>query len=216
RKLGRYPQAREMAETTFLAYRTRFGPNHENTLAAMMSLSNALRQDNNVERALKVGNDALDRYREHFSQHPFFNVCAANVAIVLRQYGDVAAARELNEVILDSLRQTLGEKHPYTLCCAANLSNDLAGLRDYAAASELSAKTLSLSREVRGDNHPYTLACANNHAIDLIATGEEVQGQELSADTVSRFIERLGSDHPDTNSARDGRRLDCDIEPPPT
>ncbi len=216
RKLGRHARGRQMAETNFLAYRTRFGPNHENTLAAMMSLSNALRQDDDVERALEIGKEALKRYKQHFSQHPFVDVCAVNVAIVLRQFGDVAVARELNEKTHDSLRETLGEKHPYTLCCAANLSNDLAAMRDYTASSNWSAKTLSLSREVRGDNHPYTLACANNYAIDLIATGEEVQGQELSADTVRRFADVLGVDHPDTDLARDHRRIDCDIEPPPT
>lgn len=216
RKLGRHARGRELAETNFLAYRTRFGPNHENTLAAMMSLSSALRQHGDVERALEVGQEALNRYLQHFSQHPFVDVCAANVAIVLRQFGDVAAARELNEKTHENLRKTLGEKHPYTLCCAANLSNDLAAMRDYAAASRWSAKTLSLSREARGDNHPYTLACANNYAIDLIATGEEVQGQALSADTVRRFTDVLGAGHPDTDLARDHRRIDCDIEPPPT
>lgn len=216
RKLGRHARGQEMAETNFLAYRTRFGPNHENTLAAMMSLSSALREDGDVERALEIGKEVLDRYRQHFPQHPFFDACAANVAIVLRQFGDVAAARELNEKTHDNLRKTLGEKHPYTLCCAANLSNDLAAMRDYTAASDWSAKALSLSQEVRGANHPYTLACANNYAIDLILTGEEVQGQELSADTVRRFTDVLGAGHPDTDLARDHRRIDCDIEPPPT
>lgn len=219
RKLGRSAEAREKAETNFLAYTTRFGPNHEHTLAAMMSLSNALRQDGeraDLDSARQYGVDALTLYRQHFARHPFVHVCAANVAIVLRQLGEVDAAREMNESTLDGLTEALGESHPYALCCAANLSNDLAGLRDYAAASELSGRTLSLSREVRGDTHPYTLACANNHAIDLISTGEEVQGQELTAATIQQFVHRLGSDHPDTNSARRGRRLDCDIEPPPT
>jgi hypothetical protein len=217
RKLGRYSKGREMAETNFVAYKTRFGENHEHTLAAMMSWSNALREDDRVERALEVGNDALNRYRQHFSQHPFVDVCAANVAIVLRRVGDVPAARKLNEESYRSLSRTLGERHPYTLCCAANLSNDLAAMNDYGAASDLSASTLSLSREVRGgDDHPYTLACANNYAIDLGHLGEEAQGQELSADTVRRFTVVLGPDHPDTNSARDHKRIDCDIEPPPT
>jgi hypothetical protein len=33
---------------------------------------------------------------------------------------------------------------------------------------------------------------------------------------VSAFSEVLGTDHPETVAAREGRRAECDIEPPPT
>jgi tetratricopeptide (TPR) repeat protein len=216
RKLGHHAEAQQRAYTNFTAYRTRFGPNHEHTLAAMMSLSNALREAFELDEALKIGNDALERYREHFSQHPFANVCEVNFAIVLRRLGRAEEARERNDRALERLSGTLGEAHPYTLCCAANLSNDLAALSDHAAATELSANTLTLSQEIRGPHHPYTLACANNHAIDLDRTGEGAKGQQLAAETLILLSDRLGMKHPDVISARDGVRLECDIEPPPT
>jgi hypothetical protein len=70
---------------------------------------------------------------------------------------------------------------------------------------------------VRGPRQAYTLACAVNHALDLIATGD-VKGNVLLAETVDIMsgMPDFGEGHPDVTLARDGRRIDCDIEAPPT
>jgi len=220
RKLGRYAPARKLAEENYESYRTRFGRHHEHTLSAMMSLSNAILEENasreTLAQAQTLANEALVLYGRHFPAHPFVDVCSTNYAIVLRHVGQVGQARELNTTALERLRERLGERHPYTLCCAVNLSNDMAAGRDYEAAYELSRRTLEVSRDVRGELHPYTLACSSNHAINAQVTDREDDGLSSAATIVRQLATALGADHPDTMAAREGKRIDADIEPPPT
>jgi hypothetical protein len=145
-------------------------------------------------------------------------VCQANLAVTLRASGEVAEARRLNTEAEFQLRQLLGERHPYTLCAATNLASDLAAAGDYDGACQLSEITLELSQHesVRGPDHPYTLGCALNHALDLLAVGRADDATDLWHRTHNRFVVVLGPDHPDSLQARERRRIDADIEPPPT
>ncbi|MCW6004629.1 tetratricopeptide repeat protein [Micromonospora sp. CPCC 205371] len=222
RKLGRHRQARERAEETYAAYVARFPENHEHALAAMISLSNALRDESrdvdSLRRARQLCERALALYQRSFPKHPFFFVCQVNLALIHRASGDVAEARRLNTEAEARLREMLGERHPYTLCAATNLASDLAAAGDYTAARRLSQVTLEISQDqsVRGPDHPYTLGCALNHALDLEAVGHMDEAAELWRDTHRRFVTVLGPDHPDSLQARERRRVDADIEPPPT
>ena len=183
-----------------------------------------MRDNGSVAEAVREGEEVYKRYQELYPDHPFTDVCAANLAIAYRQAGRVNEARELNEMALGRLRAAFRPDHPYALCCATNLANDLAASGRHDAALALSRETYELSREVRKPDspdlpaNPYDLACMNNYAVDLITTGNDAEGQALqrqALDLMSRHPD-LGEGHPDTKSVRDGRRLDCDIEPPPT
>lgn len=218
RKLGRRGDAVDAARTLLLAHRNRLGAYHPDTLLVMQSLTNALRDNRELAEAIAMGEDAQERYRNNFPDHPFARVCDVNVAIVLRQAGRTAQARRLNEAALRDLSDAFGEDHPYTLCCASNLASDLAAAGELTAAREMSRATLERSRSVRGADQPYTLACAVNHALDLIATGDGDAGHQLLDETVAvmRANPDFGEAHPDVELATEGKRIDSDIEPPPT
>jgi len=218
RKLGRRSETATAAEALLLAHQNRLGSDHPDTLLVRQSLFNALRDNREVARAVAEGAATLQRYRALYPEHPFAQVCAVNLAIVLRQAGKVTEARALNETALGALTAVFGADHPYTLCCSTNLASDLAAGREPQAALELSGATLDRSRRVRGIDQPYTLACQVNHAIDLTATGDESTGRtELDrAVTLMRNNPNLGEASPDLELALEGKRIDCDIEPPPT
>ncbi|MFI7541672.1 FxSxx-COOH system tetratricopeptide repeat protein [Actinoplanes sp. NPDC049599] len=222
RKLGRYEPALELAKQNFQAYLTLFGESHENTLSARMSLGNALRDGNPDREQLHSARHHMETavalYQARFPDHPFNFVCQANYAIVLRHLGEVAQAREMNERVLTALDAKLGKEHPYVLCCATNLSNDMAAGRDYEGAYRLTESVLQRSNkpQVRGPMHPYTLGVKHNHALNLILTGREAAGGTMHAEVIQQFDATLGADHPDSLSARAQRRLEADIEPPPT
>jgi hypothetical protein len=55
-----------------------------------------------------------------------------------------------------------------------------------------------------------------NAALDLDATGEHAAAERLLAETLTDLKAVLGADHPDLVDATQGRRIECDIEPPPT
>lgn len=223
RKLGRYREARERAETNYNAYSAQFPEHHEHTLAAAMSLGNALRDENSRDpntllRAREIFENALRIYERDFAGHPFVEVCKTNLAIVLRRLGEVAQARKLNAEARTKLAAVLSDRHPYTLCATSNLASDLAALGEYEEASRYSREVYEFSRDeaVRGPVHPYTLACALNHALDLEGAGRGHEAETLRRTAVQGFDRTLGADNPDSQAARSRQRIDADIEPPPT
>jgi tetratricopeptide (TPR) repeat protein len=217
RKTGAYADALARARENYRDCSARFGPNHEHTLAATMTYANTLRVNGEPAEARGLTEDALARYRQHFGgTHPLTLAAAANHAILLRAVGEPAEARALDEATHEHMSRTLGEAHGYTLCAATGLAIDL-GLADRPAeARRLSERTLAMSRESRGDRHPYTLACAVNAALDRFADGDPDHGRALLDDTLAVLREVLGPDHPEVADAAQGRRIECDIEPPPT
>jgi hypothetical protein len=217
RKLGRYRQAADEARSLLVAFRARLGEDHPNTLLAMQTTMNALRDNGDLAEAILLGEKALESYRRTLPEHPFTQVCSTNLAIALRQAGRLAEARRLNESALEQLRASFGPDNPYTLCCATNLANDLAASGDVEGALRMSGEIRERSLVIRGPEQPYTLACNINHALDLIATGD-ASGTRMLVEAVDvlRGMRDFGEGHPDVSLAREGRRLDCDIEPPPT
>jgi tetratricopeptide (TPR) repeat protein len=222
RKLGRYQEARRRAEENHAAHVARLPEHHELTLAATMSLCNALRDEHkdlsSLWRARELADGALQLYERYYNEPPFVEVCRTNLAILMRRLGEVARATELNAEAVERLRANLGAHHPYTLCSSTNLASDLAAAGDYAGACEISTRVYEFSADeaIRGIDHPYTLGCALNYSLDLQGAGRLNEGESLWRETVARFDRILGADHPDSIAARNRQRIDADIEPPPT
>ncbi|MEU4220857.1 FxSxx-COOH system tetratricopeptide repeat protein, partial [Actinoplanes sp. NPDC026623] len=217
RKLGRLTEAADEAGTVLHAFRDRLGDKHPHTLLTLQTVTNALRDDGQLVEAVRAGEEALGRYRSDMPDHPLTLVCLTNLAIVYRQTGLMAEARRFNQEALDGLTAIFGPDHPYTLSCATNMANDLAAQGDLDGALRLSEETLERSLRARGRAQPYTVACAVNHALGLIAA-KVPTGPALLRETV-RLMEDLpdfGPAHPEVVLALDGKRIDSDIEAPPT
>ena len=225
RKVGRLEQAVEVMRTNYERTANRFNPNHEFSVAAGMSLANALRQSGRLDEATAYMSDALSRYRSNFGpDHPLTLAAQVNDAIMRRAGGDETGARHIDRETYGLLRQVLGEDHPYTICAGTSLATSLAMAREHRAALELSREMLRLSRradtggaEARGGaDHPYVLMRAINLSYDLLATGAEQESETLYQDSLERLRWALGGDHPEVGLAQERRRLEGDIEPPPT
>ena len=108
--------------------------------------------------ARDLDQDTLDRRRRVLGEdHPDTLTSANNLAIDLRELGEVQAARDLDQDTLDRRRRVLGEDHPDTLCSANNLAVDLRELGEVQAARDLDQDTLDRRRRVLGEDHPDTL-----------------------------------------------------------
>jgi Tetratricopeptide repeat len=76
--------------------------------------------------ARDLDQDTLDRRRRLLGQnHPDTLASASELAIDLRNLGQVRAARDLDQDTLDRRRRVLGEDHPDTLATANKLAADL-------------------------------------------------------------------------------------------
>jgi hypothetical protein len=119
---------------------------------------------------MELNEDTLTRYRRLLGDdHPLTLTSASNLAIDLRELGEVQAAQELDEDTLARRRHLLGDDHRSTLISANNLAIDLRELGEVQAARELDEDTLVRRRRVLGEDHPDPLISASNLAWTLRA-----------------------------------------------
>jgi hypothetical protein len=210
RKLGRLDEALPLAEQNRADLMTWFGPKHEYTLAAAISLINVRLALGDLGTATVEMPRLLDGCAQLFGEdHPMTSAVLVNSACVLRALGDVSGARRRDEEASRALRRVLGVDHPYTLCAEHNLAVDLTLLGDKAGARTIATSVRHRSRIARGDAHPDTLACAVNL---YLSNGRP----SASNNELTTWETMLGPAHPLFRAAREGHWVECDIEPPPT
>ncbi|MEU4216605.1 FxSxx-COOH system tetratricopeptide repeat protein [Actinoplanes sp. NPDC026623] len=229
RKLGRLAEALEVMrvnhERTTERFSQQFNRSHEFSVAAGVSLANVLRQVGELDEASELADDALKRYRDDFGgDHPLTLAAEVNRAILHRATGDLDEAYALDDHAWQRLREKLGDEHPYTICAGTSLATDhaLAGRRDDALG--LSEEMLRLSRSGDpkstaardGKENPYILMRAINLSHDLRAAGQEERGTTLFRESLAQLEGLLGANHPEVRAAAGNKRLEGDIEPPPT
>lgn len=216
RKAGAFAEALELARTTYETLVEVFEkPEHPLRLIAGLSLGNALRAMNQTEEAAERIVRMVGRFESALgAEHPYTRGIVLNLALVRRQAGDVVAARTLLEGSLEGLLAKLGPDHHWTLTCVTNLATAISELGDVPAALAMGEDTLRRFRARYGPDHPHTLVCATNYSLDLKAVGKENEAEALYLDTIERYRRVLFDEHPDVKAAREGQRLDFDLEPP--
>jgi len=117
--------------------------------------------------------------------------------------GDFAAARQLQEQVLEASRQLLGAEHPDTLRDMNNLAQTLNSQGDLAGARELQRLVLDSTRQRLGAEHPHTLTAMGNLAAGLYAQGDLAGARELQEQVLEARQRLLGPEHPDTLMAID-------------
>ena len=208
RRRGR-PSAVPMAETVVELTRRRFGELHVETLAAVVSLANAVREAEDFYRAHELLERAVIRYHSVLGDdHPFTLAASAALAGVVRATGRYDEARRIDEEALSGLRRSVGPDHPFTMGCANGYATDLFGLGERQEGQQLAADTWQRSRMIRGAEHPDTLACAWNAVLD---GGDEEARQQVSAALTKAY----GEGHPVLARVALGDRLETDLDLPP-
>jgi CO dehydrogenase nickel-insertion accessory protein CooC1/tetratricopeptide (TPR) repeat protein len=217
RKLGEFEQARALSLDTLARYHRLHGPLHPDTLACEINLAcddSALGDD---VAARRHAEDVYGRYQRVLGEdHPFTLACANNLSIFMGKIGDHERAQGMGQQTVDHFRRRLGESHPYTLSAVVNLANNVCAAGDRGAARRLDEANYDRMRDVRGEDHPDTLAAGGNLAASLREDGELEAASVLREQIVERSRRKLGDDHPNTVAVAELRRLDCDIELPPT
>ena len=200
--MGRYAEARDLNQDTLDRHRRVLGEDHPDTLNSANNLAIGLHAGRVAGRPRPGPGHPGPPPPGPGRGPPRTLRSASNLAIDLRELGEVQAARDLDQDTLDRRRRVLGEDHPDTLTSASNLAVDLRALGEARAARDLDQDTLDRRRRVLGDDHPDTLTSASNLAIDLRELGEVQAARDLDQDTLDRRRRVLGDDHPDTlNSA---------------
>ncbi|AEV82396.1 Nephrocystin-3 [Actinoplanes sp. SE50] len=215
RKLGDLDQAEALTRDVRPKLERRLGRSHPETLACLNDLANLQSALGDDRTALLTAETALRHYESRLGvDHPSTLACRNNVAIFQRRLGDHAGAREISERVIARFRALLGPDHPYTLACLVNRGNELFDGGDLDGARDNDQDVCDRLTEALGEEHPDTIAARSNLAITLAARGDQETARELTRRVLAQSVRVLGAEHPNTTAIREGRRLNCDIDPP--
>jgi tetratricopeptide (TPR) repeat protein len=119
-----------------------------------------------------------------------------NLALVLQDLGQPAAARPPLERALHIDETVHGPDHPAVAIPLSNLAMVLRDLGQPAAARPLAERALRIDETVHGPDHPAVASSLNNLAAVLSALGEPAAARPL-AERALRIAETAhGPDHP--------------------
>ena len=110
------------------------------------------------ERALEINERALG------PEHPDTAKSLNNLALLLKDQGELTGARLLYERALEINERALGLEHPETATSLNNLARLLQDQGDLAAAGPLHERALAIREKVLGSEHPLTALSLNNLA----------------------------------------------------
>ncbi|GAA3451926.1 FxSxx-COOH system tetratricopeptide repeat protein [Dactylosporangium matsuzakiense] len=217
RKLGDIRGARQLTGETLQRYRDLHGEEHPDTLSCLMNAAFEESALGNGDAAERIARQVLAGYESLYDErHPFRLAALNNLAIFVRLGGAAKAAKALSEQATELFERALGPEHPYTLSSRINLANALVDDGDPAGARAIDESVKAALERILGVDNPDTLAAAANLVDSRRITGDTAGADELLAVTLDRSRRRLGENHPNTLAMEEGRRLNCDISPPPT
>ena len=122
------------------------------------------------ERALAIREKVLG------PEHPDTAMSLNNLAVLLKDQGDLAGARPLYERALAITEKVLGPEHPDTAMSLNNLAVLLKDQGDLAGARPLYERALAIREKVLGPEHPDTATSLDNLAALLQAPGRPCGG----------------------------------------
>jgi hypothetical protein len=199
RALGRYQDARELAEDTWTRSEENFPEDHLWTLLAANNYAVSLRLVGDLTGARELDEDTLRRCRARLrSGHPDTLRTAANFAYDLRELGEYKQARDLLIQTVDDYKAVIGGGTTAALRASRSLAITLRKLGQLHEAFELSTDTLDRLLKLHGRNHPETLACASNLAADESALGDDSKAKQTAERALELYEETMGEAHPFT------------------
>ncbi|CAI7976063.1 ATP/GTP-binding protein [Frankia sp. Hr75.2] len=214
---GHPGRAREIAEDAHARCRAHADPGQPEALAVATCLVGVLLQVGEIAAARRLADETHRRARSRLGDRNIYTLAAANSLVMAsRRCGEGAVAEALGQQTLDGLRSSLSATHPYTIFCSMNVANCHADAGRIAAARELDQEAWNVLQAKLGEDHPVALIAAVNLTADEQRSGDAENVRAQRSGLLRQLGERLGAEHPVVVVLRQGRRVDLDIDPPPS
>jgi tetratricopeptide (TPR) repeat protein len=150
------------------------------------------------ERALAIREKVLG------PEHPDTATSLNNLALVIKDQGDLTGARPLYERALAIREKVLGPEHENTALSLNNLGVLIENQGDLAGARPLLKRALAINEKVLGAEHPDTATSLNNLGV-LIENQGDLSGARPLFERALAI--RVGAEHPDTATSTAERKL---------
>ena len=126
----------------------------------------------------------------------------ARIANYLGSSGSYAAARDLQQRVVDAQERVLGREHPDTLTARCSLASWTGEAGNPAAARHLFAELLPVRERVSGPEHPRVLTARASLARWTGEAGDAAAARDLFAELLPVLERVLGPEHPRTLATR--------------
>ncbi len=213
---GQSDRARQESAYTLGKIDNLVGQDHPEALATAVSLVFDLCLARETSAARSLAEATFRRARGRLGPDSLYTLAAANALITaLRSEGSAAAATQLAKQTVELLRASLPQDHPFIFYCLENLANCYYDTNNFILAQGLDQEVEAGLRAKLGDSHPLTMIASLNHATSLSRTDPATLTRGLQVDILENLEAGLGANHPVSVRARDGERVDLEIDPPP-
>ena len=131
------------------------------------------------------------RERVLVPEHPATLTSMNNLALTLRDMGELPAARAMQEQVLAIGQRVLALEHRNTLTSMNNLADSLRAMGELPAARAMQEQVLDLMQRVLGSEHPDTISALGNLLIMLFDAKDDA-GMKATATrhpaTLAKFL----------------------------
>ena len=177
------------------------GQSSEKIEAAVASFNELATLVNATDLALEVVDEhvlsrAVETIEQEFADQPLISAALRQtVANAYHEIGLYEPAMPLQEAVLQTRREQLGNDHPDTLTSINRMGVLLRSMGNYAEAEQHYREALEGRRRVLGDNHSETLQSMSNVASILIDQGKYEDAEKVAISARDRSREHLGEEH---------------------
>lgn len=199
RGLGRFREALAEDQITWAGFRDAYGEDHSETLMAAHNLALSFYLVGDVEAALRIGLETVERRRRRLGFDTYLCNSINNVGIFLRDLGQFDnARRELQAALgrLEDSRIIGNRREKLRLQKDISIVRRLTGRADMALQNGTTA--LRGYREMFGEDHPETQACLLSVAGSCHAADRLREALELATNCLRWYTGNYGPTHPFT------------------
>ncbi len=148
-----------------------------------------------IRRALTI--TVAHRARTLPPDHIDLLTARQNLAITMGQLGDLHAAREIEEALLESFARCFPAQHPNVLGARQNLAITMRSLGDIEGAHAHFEAILEVREQTLPEDHPQRLTAMRNLAVTTAELGDLAGARALEEAAVETLARVLPEDHPD-------------------
>ncbi len=181
--------------------RNQFGPDHPETLLALLNLAVAIVDRGELRAARRLQEKVLDTSQRTLEPgHPVVLSAASNLAATLSAEGDHASARALEEMVVEMSTMRFGPGHPATVAALGNLARTLANQGDLDGARVIGERVLDRTQKRLGPDHFGTWRAMQNLAVTMLRQGDLNSARFLLEQAAAATKKQLGIKHPFTQT----------------
>lgn len=200
--LGSYAEAQPHVDRCIAIRQSILGPDHIDTLRAMLRLAVLCNDRGRHDEAEKIGQDILESTSEN-ELIAEVKTSLAVAAVAKRQY---ERAESLYQDVVTFLRVRFGENHGRTQYAKYCLAIVVLYRNQHDRAVKMFQEVTAWNDANLGRDHPHTIKSRHGWAGALSASGKYDQAEQIFRELLT-ITERLRPDHPNTLNIKSGHAM---------